>query len=253
MDRGSKPEDSSPDATATAKVRLRPIRRTIRGFLWLLGGVVCIAAWWLAVKFSQGNFDEVQPDRVYRCAQVDAKTLKRFIREYGIKTVLNLRGEHPETSWYRDEREATLSSGASQIDIALSSSEWLSRKQAMALVETLDTCRYPVLIHCWRGAERTGLVSAFCQLLNKDAKLADAESEFSWRHLYFPYGDGVTTAKHLELYKSWLKARGLEHSPMVFRDWIQFEYRPRHPSREDWPYDPYPIRVVTMPNGTRFE
>jgi protein tyrosine phosphatase (PTP) superfamily phosphohydrolase (DUF442 family) len=253
MDRGSIPKDASLDAAGPKRVRLGPLRRILRSLLWVVGGMSCVVAWWFAVKFSQGNFAEVQPNRVYRCAQVDAKTLKRFIREYGIKTVLNLRGEHPDTSWYRDEREATLSSGANLIDIALSSSEWLSRKQAMALVETLDTCQYPILIHCWRGAERTGLVSACCQLLNRDATFADAESEFSWRHMYFPYGDGVTTAKHIELYKQWLEEKGLKHSPMIFRDWIQFEYRPRHPSREDWPYDPYPIRVVTRPDGTRIE
>ena len=110
-----------------------------------------------------------RPDRPGLPVGTDARRpiSARIVRSHGIKTVLNLRGAHPEQAWYRAERSATLGAGATQIDMAMSSCEWMSRDQARMLVRVLDTCEYPLLIHCWRGSERTGLVSAMTELLRQ--------------------------------------------------------------------------------------
>lgn len=248
MDRADTSEDPRP-----VKVRLSRTRFRLRvATIAILIGIAPIVGW-AGWKIFTGNLGVVQEGRIYRSAQLSADRLAAVLREKRIKSVLNLRGEHPETAWYREEADATHKAGAVHIDLALSSSEWLSRKQALALVETIETCDKPMIVHCWRGAERTGLASAFAELLRPGGTLADAEAQFSWRYLYFPAGDGVMTARHLEAYKAWLKSRKLEHSPALFRDWVQFVYRPGKPSREDWPYDPYPVRVVTLPDGKRLE
>ncbi len=117
---------------------------------------VCAALGFLGWNLATGNFATIEPGRVYRSGQLRSIDLARAVRRHGIKTVLNLRGSHPESAWYRAERNATLDAGATQIDIALSSCEWMSRDQARMLLRVLETCEYPLLIHCWRGAERTG-------------------------------------------------------------------------------------------------
>jgi protein tyrosine phosphatase (PTP) superfamily phosphohydrolase (DUF442 family) len=178
-----------------------------------------------------------------------AVALGQIVREKGIKTVLNLRGSHPEQIWYRDERQATLDAGATQIDMALSSCEWMSRVQLRALINVLDTCEYPLLVHCWRGSERTGLVSAFTELLRSDGTLADADAQFSLRYLFVRAGDGKVTAEHLDQYEAWLKRQGLAHSPEQLRRWAAEGFQPQKPSREDWPYDPFPLVVVTRPES----
>ena len=191
------------------------------------------------------NFGTVRPGELYRSAQMGAPSLSRALREHRIKTVLNLRGSHPESPWYRNERAATLEAGATQVDIPLSSCEWMSRAQARTLLEVLETAERPLLIHCFHGSERTGMVSAFAELLRPGSTLADAEAQFTVRHLYFDLGDGVVTRRHLERYEGWLKSKSLAHDSDHFRRWLRSEYRPELPNREQWNYDPYPLVVVT--------
>jgi len=206
--------------------------------------IVATAVGW---NFATGNFGPVIEGRAYRSAQLSPSGLARAIREHGVRTVLNLRGRNRDRAWYRGEREATLAAGATQVDIALSSCVWMSRTQLRTLVDVLETCEKPVLIHCWRGAERTGLASAFLALLQDGSTLADARAQFSLRHLFVRYGDGKVTAEHLDQYASWLATNRLDHSPAAFRRWVATGYRPGKPNREDWPIDPYPLVVTTRP------
>jgi Tyrosine phosphatase family len=191
------------------------------------------------------NFGVVVPGELYRSAQMGGASLAAKVREHRIKTVLNLRGSHPESSWYRDERSATLEGGATQIDMPFSSCEWMSRMQARALLEVLETAERPILIHCFHGSERTGMVLAFAVLLRPGSTLHDAEAQFTPFHLYFGLGDGVVTRQHLDRYEEWLRDRSLTHSPDHLRRWLGVEYQPGKPNREQWDHDPYPLVVVT--------
>lgn len=178
---------------------------------------------------------------------MSSRLLSSTLREHGVRTVLNLRGANPEKAWYRDERAATLAAGATQVDVALSSCIWMSRVQLRTIVKALDEMEYPVLIHCAWGAERTGLVAAIAELLRDGSTLDDARAQFSIRHLYVPAGDGKIMSELIDQYEGWLKAEKTAHSPATFRRWAESGYRPQDPSREDWPYDPYPLIVVTPP------
>jgi protein tyrosine phosphatase (PTP) superfamily phosphohydrolase (DUF442 family) len=186
---------------------------------------------------------------VVRTGQLSAETLGRVIRDRGIRTVLNLRGSNPEEPWYREERSVTLGAGATQVDVAMATDQWMSRVQVAAVVELLDSAERPLLVHCQWGAERTGLVSAFAELLRPGGTLESARDQFSAYYLFVPTADGRVMTGHLERYAAWLKAQGAEHSPDRFRKWVRFDYRPGSPSREDWPYDPYPLVVVSRPGG----
>jgi protein tyrosine phosphatase (PTP) superfamily phosphohydrolase (DUF442 family) len=222
-------------------VRIR--RWLLRSCLALLLAAGALLGWNLAT----GNFATVQAGRVYRSGQLRAADLGGKVRSHGIKTVLNLRGAHPEKAWYRAERSATLAAGATQIDVALSSCEWMSRDQARMLVKVLDTCEYPILIHCWRGAERTGLVSAMSELLRPGATLDDARAQFSLRYLFVRAGDGAVMLDHFERYEQWLREQRLEHSPERFHQWVAGGYRPGRPCRELWPFDPSPLVFISRP------
>jgi protein tyrosine phosphatase (PTP) superfamily phosphohydrolase (DUF442 family) len=207
----------------------------------------------LAWKLGTANFATVVPGRVYRSAQMGAEQLGRVVHERRIRTVLNLRGAHPEEAWYRQERAAVLAQGATQVDVALSSCEWMSKAQARTLVNVLDAAEYPILIHCQRGAERTGLVSAFSELLRPGGSLRSARGQFSIAYLFLPVGDGAHIPEHLDGYETWLRVKGLSHSPSAFRRWCAEAYQPGQPSRDAWPYDPYPLVVVTRPEASAVE
>lgn len=185
---------------------------------------------------------------MYRSGQMSASMLGRILHDRGIKTVLNLRGINAHEGWYRAERNATLAAGATQVDVSLSSCIWMSRAQLLTLIDLLDTSQYPVLIHCEWGAERTGVVSAFVELLREGSTIDDARNQFALKYMYLPIGDGKIMGEMIEQYDNWLRMRELEHRPEVFRRWAASGYQPGSPNREDWPWDPYPLVVTTRPN-----
>jgi protein tyrosine phosphatase (PTP) superfamily phosphohydrolase (DUF442 family) len=228
-------------------MRLRLRRRTRFAVaavaLLLAGPPIGLVGWDVATH----NLGAVETGRVYRSAQMTAPALGRTVRELGVKTVLNLRGGSARSKWYPAERAATTAAGATQVDVAMSSCEWMSRAQMRAVVRVLETCRRPLLIHCQWGSERTGLVSALATLLRPGSTLDDARRQFSVRYLYLPVGDGRVMREHLSQYERWLAARGFAHSPERFREWAAKGYTPGLPGRESWPYDPYPLVVVTPP------
>jgi protein tyrosine phosphatase (PTP) superfamily phosphohydrolase (DUF442 family) len=225
-----------------------PARRLARWIVWFGAVVLLGAASYVAWDQANYNFGTVQPGRIYRSGQMPAAVLARTIGQYGIKTVLNLRGPNPRLPWYPPERAATLQASATQIDIPMSSCVWMSRTQLRTLIDALETAEYPMLIHCAWGSERTGLVSAFAELLRPGATLEDARAQFSLRYLFVRVNDGKIMAEHLDRYEAWLRAQHLTHNVGNFKRWVDQGFQPGVPNREQWPYDPYPLIVVTRPD-----
>ena len=200
---------------------------------------------WILWNQATCNFAVLQPGRIYRSGQMPPSTLGRTLHEHYVKTVLNLRGANPSHSWYRDELATTLAAGSTQIDISLSSCVWMSRIQFRTLVNVLDTCEYPVLLHCAWGSDRTGITAAVAELLTPGSTPASARRQLALRYLYVRLGDGRIMAELLDQYENWLRWNNLEHRPEVFRQWVATGYVPGKPNREEWPYDPWPLVVVT--------
>jgi protein tyrosine phosphatase (PTP) superfamily phosphohydrolase (DUF442 family) len=224
------------------------LRRSIRWIARVIAAVVLAGALYVAWDQASYNFGDVQHGRIYRSGQMPASSLSRAIRDHKIKSVLNLRGSNKD-AWYAAERAATLDAGATQIDMSMSSCIWLSRAELRTILQTFDTAEYPMLIHCQWGAERTGLISAFAELLRPGGTIADARAQFSIRYLFLPVNDGKVMAEHLDHYERWLSSKGWKHRPEHFRRWVAEGYRPGGYSREDWPRDPYPLVVISRPGS----
>lgn len=224
----------------------RIVRRLSRVSLTIALGLVLLVAW----RWTTGNVGTVEPGEIYRSAQLGPNALSRVIQTFGIRTVLNLRGPNPDSSWYNAERSVTTAAGATQIDVPLASDYWLTTDQALGLLELIDTAERPILIHCQFGAERTGLVSSMVKLTSPDGSIDEAKAQFSPYFLFWPTRDGLVMLGHLRQYEAWLAAQGRAHDPNLFREWIASAYQPGTPNRSQWPYDPYPFRVVTRPEDS---
>jgi protein tyrosine phosphatase (PTP) superfamily phosphohydrolase (DUF442 family) len=223
-------------------------KRLLRWIARLVAAIVLAAVLYVIWDQANHNFGEVQHGRIYRSGQMPSSSLARTVRDYKIKTVLNLRGANKD-AWYVAERDATLKAGATQVDMSMSSCVWMSRAELRTVLETFDTAEYPILIHCQWGAERTGLISAFAELLRPGSTIEDARAQFSLAYLFVRVKDGKVMAEHLDQYERWLADKGRTHDPRHFRQWVAEGYHPEGISREDWPKNPYPLVVISRPES----
>jgi protein tyrosine/serine phosphatase len=148
---------------------------------------------WAGYLRLSGNFHEVAPGMLYRSAQPDAERLSNVIKTYGIRTVINLRGENAD-QWYLDERRVSVEAGVNYVDFGLSSGDDLTDEQLDELVTILKEAPHPVLVHCFAGADRSGLVSAAYQLVVGNLPPEEAAGQLSFWYGHFPWLRSHTAA-----------------------------------------------------------
>jgi predicted protein tyrosine phosphatase len=171
------------------------------------------------------NFHTVVPGRVYRCCQPGPHAVEQMVAAHGIRTVVNLRGCCNPFPWYLDEARATARLGLCQEDVSFSAGRLPSTSEMRRLIEVLQRSDYPLVLHCRRGADRTGLAAAVALLLLTDATPAQAARQLSARYGHVALGRPAYLDRFLDLYADWLRAHRLAHSPAVFRRWATEEYR----------------------------
>jgi protein tyrosine phosphatase (PTP) superfamily phosphohydrolase (DUF442 family) len=202
--------------------RLTP-RRSIR--LVLLIAVAFFIA--EAVRVVVGNnLHWAIPGRVLRSAQFSESAMAETIRKYGVKTVINLRGCSNPADWYVAETRATHSTNTSQEDITLSAYRFPAPQEIKRLIDVFDRSEYPVLIHCRRGSDRTGLAAGVAVLLTEGNDLATARGQVSVRYGHFRFMHTARMDEFFDFYEADLKERGETHTPERFRDWARNRYRP---------------------------
>jgi protein tyrosine/serine phosphatase len=172
------------------------------------------------------NFHTLIPGRAYRCAQPSPADLQRYIAKYGIKTVINLRGCCSTTEWYIDEGRATAAANIAQEDITFSAGRLPAPQELRRLIEVLDRAAYPILIHCRRGVDRTGLTSVIVKMLDANASLNVARKELGLCHAHIRFGRTEAMLRFFDLYETWLKETGREHAPSAFREFVAAGYVP---------------------------
>ena len=124
----------------------------------LVAGVVGVRA--LQTPYPH-RFAEVVPGRIYRSAQPNYRELEVIKRETGIRAIINLRGAggvHRDGKCQEEARFAA-EKGINLVVIAFRDPP--TDENITKLLEVLDDEKnYPVLIHCARGIERTGIAVA---------------------------------------------------------------------------------------------
>ena len=69
----------------------------------LLGALLILGSAYLGCMILSGNLHTVVAGEFYRSAQVIPKRLETYQQLYGIRTIVNLRGANPQSTWYREE------------------------------------------------------------------------------------------------------------------------------------------------------
>ena len=136
-----------------------------------------------------GNFHPVVNGEFYRSAQVSPEDIIRYQKEYGIRTIVNLRGDNTGKPWYDQEIETARAQGIVHYDFRMSASRILPQERAAELLALLRDAPKPILIHCKSGSDRTGLVTALYVSAIAGGTEEEAERALSLRygHIGIPY------------------------------------------------------------------
>lgn len=187
-------------------------------------GVVAFAAYFRRPLF-EGNVGVVDSGRLIRSAQPTGDRLGRLARDHGLATVLNLRGGSDDDAYYRDEVADARRLGLVFYDLPMSATSRPPRKHLLWVLDLLDRCRYPLLIHCKSGSDRTGLVAGVYALSRQDQPPEVAERSLSLAFGHVPLLGTRRMHEPFREYAAWLKSGGLEHTPARFRTWVETEYQ----------------------------
>lgn len=228
--------DSCRDGTVGTKAAGRRLGRWVESPT--LVATVLVTATLAIVAYRplfMGNLGVVDPELVYRAAQPKGN-LRRLLADYGVRTVLNLRGGSTKDSWYADEVRTTGELGVDFYDLPMSATKRPTRRELLMLLDVFERCRYPLLIHCKSGADRTGLASGLYLMAARGASVDEAMGEFSIEHGHVPIGGPQRLHEPFREYKTWLKDRNLPHNRDRLRAWVEAEYRADdRPSRYEPP------------------
>lgn len=155
--------------------------------------VVAAGGWALGLQLA-GNVHVVDPGRLYRSAQLNGDDLSGVLSRYGIRSVINLRGQNPGETWYDDELRVTANLGAVHFDVGMGATSEPDPKVISRLMTALKTAPRPILVHCASGADRSGLAAALYNRFIKGQSPSTAASQLSFRYGHFPWLGSRTVA-----------------------------------------------------------
>lgn len=114
------------------------------------------------------NFYKVS-DKLYRSEQPNSRAISEY-ESIGIGAILNLRKHHT------DKDEAKVSSiTLNHIPMAARN---VTQEQILNALKIIKTSDKPIVIHCWHGSDRTGVVAAAYRMVFQDWSAQQAIDEF---------------------------------------------------------------------------
>jgi protein tyrosine/serine phosphatase len=185
--------------------------------------VLCSVSLLFFYFFIDNKFNTVVEGRIYRSAQLSDDDLEKYIREKDIKTILNLAGSSDDKDWYKREREIAQKCNVKLYDVRISPHDLPEIDRLFSIINILIHAEKPLLIHCKKGVDRTGLVSALALSIEKDPPLHVVKKQFSLRYGVIPVYRSAGPY-FFEQYERWLEETGRTHSKDILLSWITHEY-----------------------------
>ncbi|MBR5894975.1 MAG: tyrosine-protein phosphatase [Akkermansia sp.] len=130
------------------------------------------------------NLHQVSPV-LYRSGQPTPKGFSQ-LQQLGVRSVLNLREYHKDT-----RRAAHTNLQLMAYPVAAGA---VTETDVENCLRLLINAPKPVLVHCWHGSDRTGIVVAAWRIVMENRNIAEAEAEFRndiYGHHEFWYGNLV--------------------------------------------------------------
>lgn len=184
---------------------IKKIIKVVAAILGLAIAVLAVPVW---LYFPGHNFRTVEDGVFYGSRQMGERALEKNIQKRNIKTLINLRGHNPGSSWYDVEAAVCERLGIAHENFAWSKNSLPDPESLIRFIEVIETGEKPFLAHCAGGTHRTG-VAAAVYLLLKGADTATARKQFG------PFFNNAPIGQLVDLY---------EGSDIPFKQWAQEIY-----------------------------
>lgn len=159
-----------------------------------------------AALTSCGNFHVVDPGHYYRCGQLSADGFRDVIEDYGVRTVIRLRGGTPGTDGFEATHTPAKEAGAAFVHIPMTARAMPPKAVLVNLWEAFETAERPILVHCKAGADRTGLASAIYVLHQTGDLRAAREQLHVFPYLHAGWGSTEAMDRVLDMYAPYAAA-----------------------------------------------
>ncbi len=117
--------------------------------------------------------------------------MRYYLRKYGIKTIVNLRGENPGQSWYEDEKRVAQEEGVLFYSIAMSAVRMTTKQELAQLLNIYANAPRPIYIHCQGGADRTGEAAAIWAIDQMGQNNSEALNQLGLQYGHRKYKNGA--------------------------------------------------------------
>ncbi len=176
----------------------------------------------LYYSFFYDKFYAVIEGKIYRSAQLSGPELRKIIKINRIRTIINLKGLKT-TKNYKIESEIANKNNVKLFNFKFSAHKLPSYLKLNTLIDTLINAEKPILIHCHRGADRTGMAVALALAIEKDPPLSALKKQFSLRYGVIRFNSSIGPLLFSQ-YEKWLNMTDNLHSRDNLLFWVKKEY-----------------------------
>ncbi|MDR3326136.1 MAG: tyrosine-protein phosphatase [Rhodospirillaceae bacterium] len=120
------------------------------------------------IRYIYCNIHHVA-EGVWRSANPTPKHLRWWVKQHGIRTVLNLRGQNNMS--YILEYEECTRLGITLVNFPIHSRGLVSKDTIKTIKTIFETIEYPILLHCKSGSDRAGFISTLYLFLHSNVPL----------------------------------------------------------------------------------
>ncbi len=168
-------------------------------------------------RFAWSNLGEVIPGRLYRSNHPTPARLRRLVRRFGIRTVINLRGSERYNASNPLSQAAAEGLGVAHLYLPFESRGAPRRERILRFYEMYRAAEGPVLVHCKSGADRAGLAAGLV-ILFEGGSAAAALAQMSLRFLHFSRSKTGILDAFFRRFQAEAEGR------LPFLDWVRTEY-----------------------------
>lgn len=175
------------------------------------------------------NFHRIS-DGAYRSSQPTMWQLRRTVKKYGIKTILNLKGANPRSAYWAFEKEQCAKLGVRLVDVKIFSRSIPTAERIREARDLFESIEYPIWMHCKAGADRTGIYATLFQYFHLHIPIGDTNQLRLWPFGHIRHSEAGKIDHYLERYLAYQKVNSevglLEWAENIAdRDKLEREYK----------------------------